>query len=194
MNKAMQLKDGREVLIREMREEDHDRSLGFFQELPDEVRNYLRGDVKRPGFIEDRLRDMKLGRVRRIVALAGDRIVGDGALELAGHGWEKHVGELRLIIAKDYQRQGLGTMMARELYGIANEENMEEIVVSMMRDQEVVRNLFKRFGFHDEVLLPGFVKDVDGKKHDLSLMRCKLAELWEKLEEHLTMSDWESRR
>lgn len=194
MQKTLELKNGTELTLRSMNRDDFDRSLAFFQALPEEDRGYLRGDVSQPDFVATRIRDMELGRVHRIVALDGDEIVGDGALELSGHEWESHVGELRLIIARDYQRHGLGTMMARELYGLANQEQIEEIVVRMMKPSSAVRSIFQRFGFHDEVLLPGFVKDIHGQKRDLILMRCKLSELWQKMEDHLDDCDRRHRR
>ena len=59
--------------------------------------------------------------------------LADGTLELEGHEWKEHVGELRLIVARSYQRKGLGMVMARELYGLAVNEELEEIMVRMMR-------------------------------------------------------------
>ena len=194
LQKTLELKNGVEVSLRRMHRNDFDRSLAFFQALPESVRGYLRGDVSQPGFVAKRILDMEAGRVHRIVALDGDKIVGDGALELSGHEWEAHVGELRLIIAEDYQLLGLGTMMARELYGLANQEQLDEIVVRMMQPSDAVRRIFKRFGFHDEILMPGFVRDIHGKPQDLILMRCKLSELWRKMEDYLDDSDWQHRR
>jgi len=192
--KSLELKNGTEVSLRRMRRSDFDRSLAFFQALPESVRGYLRGDVSQPGFVAKRILDMEAGRVYRLVALDGDAIVGDGALELSGHEWESHIGELRLIIAVDFQRQGLGTMMARELYGLANQEKLDEIVVRMMKPSETVRRIFRRFGFHDEVLMPGFVRDIYGKPQDIILMRCELSELWKKMEDYLDDCDWQHRR
>lgn len=194
LQKTLELKNGAEVSLRRMHRSDFDRSLAFFQALPEGVRGYLRGDVSQPGFVAKRILDMEAGRVHRIVALAGDAIVGDGALELSGHEWESHVGELRLIVAEDYQLQGLGTMMARELYTLANQEKLDEIVVRMMKPSDAVRSIFRRFGFHDEVRMPGFVRDIHGKPQDLILMRCELSELWQKMEDYLDDSDWQHRR
>jgi len=43
-------------------------------------------------------------------------VVADGALELEAEEWEQHMAELRLIVAHDFQRKGLGLLMARELF------------------------------------------------------------------------------
>ena len=194
MDSAVKLKNGAEVQVRPLKDDDIERSFAFFQELPEEDRIYLRGDVTRREVVEKRIRDMNLGKVRRIVATDGDRIVADGAMELANHGWAEHVGELRLIVSREYQRRGLGTLMARELYGIAAREKVEEIIVRLMRPQKAVHQLFHRRGFTEETVVPDMVKDTHGQKQDLIFMRCSLRDLWKVLEEYLLDSDWERRR
>jgi len=42
--------------------------------------------VTRSDQVQRRIDDMLAGRVERLVALVGDEIVADGALELVGHG------------------------------------------------------------------------------------------------------------
>ena len=106
--KVLQLKDGTEVLIRPMTKEDADKSFAFFQALPEEDQRFLRHDVTKRSNIDRRIKEIGFGNVERIVALVGDEIVADGALERSGGEWTAHVGELRLHVARPYQRKGLG--------------------------------------------------------------------------------------
>jgi L-amino acid N-acyltransferase YncA len=192
--KRVKLKDGGEALIRPMRTDDLDRSYAFFQTLPEHDRVFLRVDVTKRKQVERRIRLMKSGNVKRIVAVVDDRIVADGALELAGYEWKEHVGEVRLIVARDYQRKGLGMLMARELYRLAHAEKLEEIVVRMMRPQYAAHNIFRRLGFRDQTLLPEYVTDRTGKRQDLILMRCDLKALWQELEDYFDDWDWQRAR
>ena len=176
----MKLKDQSEVLIREMRADDVDRSLAFFQGLPREDITYLRRDVTKREIVEQRILAMESGGLMRLVAVAGERIIADGSLELEAQGWKEHVAEIRLIVARLFQRKGLGTLMARELYTLAAGNKVEEIVVRIMGPQVGVQNIFKRFGFHTVAELHDYVK----------VMRCDLKELWQKLEDHMADSDW----
>jgi RimJ/RimL family protein N-acetyltransferase len=187
--KMVVLKDGREVVIREMSPDDTDRSFDFFASLPEDDRRYLRVDVTRREIVEMRTRDLDTGRVVRLVAQDNDAIVADGALELAGHGWGDNVAEVRLIVARPYQRLGLGTLMARELYFTAAERKVDRIVARMMRPQRGARQIFKRLGFKDEFLIPEHVRDQDGKWQDLIIMRCNLEDLWSEMEHLLEGSD-----
>ena len=177
MGKKVSLRDGSPVVIRPMTAEDLDRSFAFFQALPAEDRAYLRRDVSRRSVVAQRIAAMESGSVKRLVALVDDRIAADAALEVERPGWKQHVAELRLIVASPYKRKGLGTLMARELYSIASEARVEQIIVKMMRPQVAARSIFHRLGFREETLLPDYVKDVEGRRHDLILMRCDLEAL-----------------
>ena len=194
MSKKVQLKDGTSVIIRPMHSDDLSRSWDFFQALAPEDRAYLRHDVTRREVVEARMKAMKAGGVKRLVAVTGERIVADASLELENDGWKQHVGELRLIVATDYQRKGLGRWMARGLYSIAAEAKVEEIIVRMMRPQMAARSIFRKLGFHEQAFLPDYVKDVRGRKQDLILMRCDLQALWQELEDFVSTLDWQRMR
>jgi L-amino acid N-acyltransferase YncA len=191
MEKTAELKDGSEVVIREMTEHDLERSLAFFQALPEEDRAYLRHDVTSRDTVARRILDMKAGRVLRLVALVNDEIVADGGLELEPEGWKAHVAELRLIVGHPYQRRGLGLVMARELYHLAAARRVEEILVRFMAPQVGARTIFTRLGFHEDAVIPDYVKDRGGHKQDLVVMRCNLEALWQELEIQFRRSEWQ---
>ena len=190
MLKRVALKDGTSVVIRPMTAEDLDRSVAFFQSLTAQDRLYLRHDVTRREEVEVRIQAMQAGRARRLVALQEDRIIADAALELESASWKQHVGEIRLIIANPYKRKGLGMLMARELYSAAVEAEVEEIIVRMMRPQLAARSIFRKLGFQEVTLLGDYVKDAEGRKQDLILMRCDLEGLWQRLDHVIADRDW----
>jgi len=194
VEKKVRLKDRTEVLIRHMMPEDLDLSLAFFESLPEEDRAYLRRDVVQREVVEKRIREIHASDVIRLVATAGDQVVADGSLERSTEEWKKHVGELRLIVARPYRRKGLGRLMARELFLLAASAKMEEILVRMMRPQKAAQSIFHRLGFHQEVVLPDYVVDREGKKQDMILMRCDLEALWREMEDFLASGDWERTR
>ena len=190
VERTVALKDGREVTIRNMRPADVEGSFSFFNALPEEDRRYLRGDVTRRDIVERRTTEIDIGRVDRLVAVVGDEIVADGALELQGHGWGEGIGELRLIVARPYQHLGLGTLLARELYYLAMQHKLDRIVVRVMRPQSRAHRIMRRLGFKEEFLIPEHVRDLDGAWQDLIIMRCNLDELWREMESVVEASDW----
>jgi L-amino acid N-acyltransferase YncA len=191
MENHVRLKDDTGVLIREMTREDLAASLAFFESLWEEDLAYLRRDVTQRGVVEQRIREMESGSAKRLLAVVGDEIVGEGTLELSGEDWKKHVGELRLIIAPAYRRRGLGIRMARELFLLAASVRVEEIVVRMMRPQKAARSIFRKLGFRQEVVLPDYVQDQSGTKQDMILMRCDLEALWGEMEDLVAIGDWQ---
>lgn len=194
MEDKIKLKDGTEAVIRDLTMDDLDKSIAFFKALPKEDRIFLRVDVTKPENVERRIQMIKFGKVIRLVALIGDEIVADGALELETEEWEEHIAELRLIVGRPYQRKGLGMIMARELFAIAASKNVEEIVVKFMEPQVAAWKVVEKLGFHKDSILHDYVKDIDGVKHDLVLMRCDLKSLWQKLDDFLSDFDWQRTR
>ncbi len=194
MEKKAKLKDGSEVLIRELKKDDLDKSLAFFRALPKEDRAYLRVDVTKHDVVERRINALESEEVSRLVAIVDGEIVADGSLEREHQEWKKHIAELRLIVAHPYQRKGLGLLMARELFALAASKKVEEILVRIMAPQVGALSIFKRLGFHQDAVLHDYVKDIDGEKHDLILMRCDLESLWRKLGDFMTDFDWQRSR
>jgi len=194
MKKMVKLRDGSKVLIRSVKPDDIRKLVSLFRTLPARDRIYLRRDVTRRKVVEQMLADVEARKARRLVAVDGNKIVAEGALELEAHAWKKHVGELRLVVARPYQRKGLGMSMARELYHIAARRKLDELIVKMMRPQKGARKIFRRLGFQEVLVMPDYVTDQSGKKQDFILMRCDLEALWQELEDYFAQSDWQRAR
>ena len=191
MDKTERMKDGTEVTIRRLVANDIDRLMEFYGSLPEEDRKYLKFDVTDRKVVAKRLRRVEGGDDIRIAAVHGGVIVASGALELSGETWSKHQGEIRVIIARPFQHRGLGTIMIRELYFIAVQNNIETIIARMMRPQVGAQKVFRRLGFRDEMMLRDFVKDLRGGSQDLIVMTCNVKDLWMELDRTFSESDWQ---
>lgn len=191
MEKIDVLKDGTKVTIRELHIDDLDQLMAFYEALPFEDRKYLRVDVTNREVIRQRIKLISTGYVVRIVALHNDDIIADGALELSSEEWRKHQGEIRVIVAQPFQHKGLGMIMIRELYLIAVQKNVEMIIAKMMRPQVGAQHIFHNLGFREELLIPDYVKDIEGEPQDLVIMACNTKELLTELENFFTDTDWQ---
>ena len=191
MEKTETLKDGTKVTIRNLTIEDLDRLMSFYQSLPEEDIKYLRVDVTNRNIVKQRIEFAEAGDIFRIIALKGDSIIADGALELTTEEWRRHQGELRVIVAEEFRRKGVGMIIMRELYFLAIEKKVEKVVAKMMKPQVAIRKICKKLGFHEEVLIPDYVKDQTGKPQDLVIMTCDIQELWKELDQFYMDSDWE---
>lgn len=191
MEKNEKLKDGTEVVIRRLALYDLDRLMSFYQKLPLDDRKYLKFDVTNRNVVARRLKRIESGDDIRVIALLNGEIIASGALELSGEGWSKHQGDIRVIIASGFQHRGLGTLLIRELYFIAIQNNVETIVARMMRPQVGAQHIFHKLGFREEILLPDFVKDLEGTTQDMIVMTCNVKDLWKELDHLFSESDWQ---
>jgi L-amino acid N-acyltransferase YncA len=194
VTKQVKLKDGTEVLIRQMTADDLEGSVTFFAALPEEDRAYLRRDVTNRDMVIQRTKEIESGAIQRLVAEVDGEIVADGALEISGEDWKKHMGEIRLIVARPFRRQGLGVLMTYELYDLATAARVEEIIVKLMAPQAAGRGILERLGFEHQTTIPEYVHDLGGGKQDMILMRCDLEALYRGMEEFLSTGDWEHAR
>lgn len=185
------LKDGGKVLIRDLHYEDLDKLMIFYRSLPVEDRVYLKVDVTKRKVVEQRMKLIEEGTVFRIVALHDDEIIGDGMFEISKEEWRKHQGELRVIVARPFQRKGLGMLMFRELHSLAMKKDIDKIVVKMMKPQKGAINICKKLGFHKETVIPNYIWDQADKPQDLVIMTCKPKDLWNELELSYSDSDWQ---
>ena len=194
IEKNLTLKDGRQVTVRSMHPSDVERSYEFFCALPEDDRKYLRVDVTRRRMVERRTTELDRSRTERLVVVHDDEIVADGALHLEGHGWGENVAEIRLIVARDWQRYGLGTLLTRELFHLASQYRVDRIIARLMRPQAGAHRIMKRLGFSEEFLIPEHVRDQDGNWQDLIIMRCPLEDLWREMESEFETLDWRRHR
>jgi hypothetical protein len=192
MPKTEILNDGTEITIRSLTQGDLEPLKKFFLELPSEDRKYLRIDVTNPKTVEQRLRLMDFGYHYRLVATHGDQIIAEAALELPFEEWRRHQGEIRVIVSRPFQRRGLGMIMMREIYCLALRKEVDTVVVWIMKPQIAALTHAQKMGFHDQSVLPSYVRDQDGEMHDLIILKAKIKDLLKEIEKHFGVIDWQA--
>lgn len=190
MAKKEILKDGTEITIRNITMEDLEKYLAFFRSLPPSDRKYLRIDVTDRKLVKDRIKQIENGDVFRIIALKEGDIIASGALEICGDDWHKNHAELRVIVARKYQRKGLGLIMNRELYLIAAQHNIKKVIAKIMKPQQGAVKILKKLGFHEKSLIPGYVQDQEHHDQDQIILTCDMTDFWKELESLYHSTDW----
>lgn len=186
LNRDITLKDGRKVTFRLMEKTDRDNLLQFFQELnPKDLLN-MRDDVTNPAVIQKWVNKLNFENVIPIMAIHEGKIVGDGTLHRDSHGWMRHVGEVRISVHPDFQRVGLGYALARELFIMAGNFNIDKMVATMMDHQDGAIRMFERLGFKEECRLKKHVIDAKNIKRDLVVMTVDLIELERRMEDAIS--------
>lgn len=183
--KVEKMRDGTVVLLRPMAHGDQVRVKAFYKGLPEEDRLFLRDDVTREEVVDRWFAELNYERVLPILALtkAESEVVACATLHRYPHGWQRHVGEIRIVVARPFQRRGLGSLMARVIIAEALAAGLDKLVAAMMADQIRARKAFSQLGFIPEATLKDQVMDLRGRTHDLLIMTRDVKALWDELEQ-----------
>jgi RimJ/RimL family protein N-acetyltransferase len=168
--RSIKAKDGRRITLRLMEATDADELLAFARSLPPDDLLFLRRDITLPEVVNQWVRDIDEGRTVTVLSEDDGKLAGYGALHYNEVLWTGHVGEIRMLVAPDYRRLGLGSRLASELFGVAKDLGLKKIMVQMTPDQQGARVTFERLGFRPEAILADFVLARDGKTRDLLIM------------------------
>lgn len=183
--KEIKLKNGQKAMLRLFKEEDMDWLISFFQTLPEEDRLYLRSDVIKKENIIKRFGNLNYDYMFPLIAYIGNKIVAQGNLSRAEYGWTKNLGEIRIVVARDYQSMGLCTILTRELFLQALTTDLYKIQADLMENQVSAIAAFERMGFKKEAVLRKHVTDIEGNRHNLVIMSLDIQELWYLMEDFI---------
>jgi L-amino acid N-acyltransferase YncA len=158
--KEVTLKDGFRCTLRPMNRDDEGALYRFFVSLPEKDRRYLRHDPTNRRILEKWCRELNYDKVFPILAVHERRVLANATLHRQTFGWGRHVGEIRITIAADFQQRGLGSLLVEELSRLARKGNLEKLCARVVATQTDVIRVFKKNGFSQASILKNFVKDV----------------------------------
>lgn len=163
------LKDGA-VTFRIMTPTDRDAILSFARRLPPDDLLFLRLDISTPNGIDEWIDNIKDGRTITVLAEQNGAVVGYACIHHNDAMWNRHLGEIRVNVAAEFRKQGLGRKLVDDVFAIARDIGLLKITAQMTPDQRGARMTFERLGFSPEALLADFVVDREGKTRDLLIM------------------------
>ena len=165
---------GVEILIRSMNGADIERMLDLGRSLSDREILLLRMNLCRRRSIEEWVADIERGRRLTLIAELEGAILGYAGLSLRGLRWYRHLGDVRLVVHPDFRSRGFGSVLAAELIEISKRLGLQRLIAQVPRAQEQACGFFARFDFQQQVVLPDWVMDGEGKTQDLCLMTLDL--------------------
>jgi RimJ/RimL family protein N-acetyltransferase len=167
------LKDGAYVLLRALTKDDKQRLAEFYGAVNESDLRYFRHYVKDASVIDEWCENLDYGKVLPVLALAKDRIVGSASLHF-NDGPKRHVGEVRLFLAKDYRKRGLGMKMIRALIDLARKQGLSILVAEVIADMGKFVKAFEQLGFKSQAMLDDYFQFPDGDCCDVVLMTMHL--------------------
>jgi RimJ/RimL family protein N-acetyltransferase len=182
--KEATLKDGTTILLRPFERKDKDALVAFFQKLPEADRLFLKDNVTDPAVVERWATELNYDKVFPLLAWRGNDVIADATLHKNLGGWMKHIGTIRMVVARDFHKQGVGSILANELFLHALKSGLEKIVAEMMETQHGARKVFEKLGFKLEATFHGHVRDQIGVRHDLLVFTKDLEDFWANIQTH----------
>jgi acetyltransferase len=160
------LRDGTRVLLRPLIAEDKQALLDLFVPVPYEERQHMRHDINDPELVASWADNIEYDRIFPIVAVVGNRIVGNGTLHF-GQGPSRHRAEVRVFLASDFRRRGLGTKLIQALIEQAKKRNIFMLEVQVIRDLVSDVKAMQKAGFEPVCTYEDYYILPDGELRDI---------------------------
>ncbi len=161
---------GLQITFRLMTSADVGAMLELNRNLPEKDLLFLRTDLTQQEVVERWARRIERDEMVTILAEDQAQLVGYCSLQISDILWTRHLGEILLMVSSDYRGKGLGGRLARQIFNIAEDFELQKFVVQMMSTQRNAQSLFHHLGFIPEAMLHDWVIDRAGNTHDLIVM------------------------
>lgn len=160
------LRDGARVLLRPLTTEDRQALLDFFLPVGMDDRRLMRHNVNDPAVVTEWVEKLDYDKIFPLVAVVGDRIVGEATLHF-NEGPARHRAEVRIFLAKDFRRRGLGNRLIQALIDQARKRSIYLLEVQIVSDQVNVIKAMQKVGFKPVCTLENYYMLPDGELRDV---------------------------
>ncbi len=161
------MRDGARVLLRPLVPSDRQALLDFFLPVSMDDRKFMRHNVNDPKVVSAWAENVDYERVFPLIALVGDRIVGEASLHF-NEGPARHRAEMRIFLSKDFKRRGLGTRLIQAVIDIARKRNILLLEVQVVTEMVEVVKAFQKQGFETLCTMEDYFQLPDGDLHDIA--------------------------
>ena len=172
--KVVQLKDGTNATLRQLRPDDEKEFHGLFLSIPEPERMFIKHRVAEIETIRDWCRNLDYGRNLPLVGLVGGKIAGDATLHQQLGGWKRHVGRVSVLVHPEFRERGLARALISEIVEIARQVGLEKVEAEFIGEQAAAIKMFALLGFSQLLRLENHVKDMQAISHDYILMELGL--------------------
>lgn len=167
------LSDGGRVLLRPLTAEDREQLIELFEQVSPEDLRYMRHNVKDAELIASWIDDLDYDRVLPLVAVINERLVGSATLHFA-EGPARHRTEVRIYLAKEVRRRGVGSRMIQALIDMSKRRNIYMIEAQIINEQATVIRAFQNLGFVRKCILDNYFILPDGELRDVAHLLLRL--------------------
>ncbi len=167
------LSDGGRVLLRPLTAEDREQLIELFQHVSPEDLRYMRHKVTDAELVASWVDDLDYDRVLPLVAVINERLVGSATLHFC-EGPARHRAEVRIFLAKEVRRRGVGSRMIQALIDMSKRRNIYMIEAQIINEQATVIRAFQNLGFVRKCILDNYFILPDGELRDVAHLILRL--------------------
>lgn len=167
------LSDGGRVLLRPLSNEDREQLIELFQQVSPEDLRYMRHNVTDESLVASWVDNLDYDRVLPLVAVIDERLVGNASLHFF-EGPSRHRAEVRIYLAKEVRRRGVGSRMIQALIDIAKRRNIYMVEAQIINEQATVIRAFQKLGFVRKCILDNYFILPDGELRDVAHLILRL--------------------
>ena len=110
-------------------------------------------------------------------------MIGEALLYQSLYDWSRHIGEMRMIVARNFQRKGLGSLLAREIFLQGIRLKYKIITLYLLEEDRAAQACVEKLGFKKEALMKGYARDINDVQHNMVLMTFNVEEMWQNLQD-----------
>src|SRR6202041_3578620 len=93
--------------------------LDFAQKLPVHDLLFLPRDISEPKVLAAWIKEIERGAMTSLIAVRDGHVIGCGALVCDPLSWSPHVGEIRMVVARERRGLGVGRALSQEMFALA---------------------------------------------------------------------------
>ncbi len=179
--KAIVTRDGQSVLLRPVTASDEQALREFFSKIPAAEQWFLRENLTDCECLHRWINKLDYDCILPIVAVREDdgTIIANLRLYRTASESMRHVAHLRVMVLPDCRHHKIGSWMILDCMKLAMDLGIEKLIAEFIDGLEEPAILAAyKLDFRPEAVLPRYVKDVEGKYHDLIIMVRDLHREW----------------
>lgn len=149
---------------------DREKLFALAQSLPESDLLFMRRDITKMDAIDAWMKDIDDKQAITILVEDNNRIIGYGTIYYNQIFWQRHIGELRVLVNSAYRNRGVGTQIFIELITLAESLKLDKVVTYIAITDRGARRMLEGLNLKAEAILPDWVKTRDNKTYDLVIM------------------------
>ncbi len=170
----LELKGNFKCQLRPLEPGDATPFFEFFQQVPEEERLFIKHRIDDPEVIRQWCENIDYLAKLPLLAVQEQKIIGAATLHQPQGGWKRHIGRVSVLVLPQFRGRGLARRMVTEISELAQHAGLDFIEAEFIGRQEAAVKMFGLLGFAPLVQLPNYVRDMQGKTHDYTLMSMPL--------------------